>query len=55
MRGRIVEMRSRMRAIDEMMEGKGEVEDEGAIGVLVRLSRDVKSLVKNMVMEVEDV
>jgi hypothetical protein len=54
LRGRLVEMRSRMRRIDELMEGEGEVSDEGAIGVLVRLSQKVKAVVKNMVMEVEE-
>lgn len=54
LRGRLVEMRARMRRIDEVMEGEGEVGDEGAIGVLVRLSQRVKALVKNLVMEVEE-
>mgnify|MGYP000880866962 CR=1 FL=1 len=55
LRGRVVELRGRMRRIDELMEGEGEVCDDGAIGVLVKLSREVKAIVKSMVLEVEDI
>lgn len=55
LRGRVVEMRSKVRRIDEMMESEGEVNDDGAIGLLVRLSQKVKSIVKGMIMEVEQI
>jgi hypothetical protein len=46
-------MRNKVKRIDDLMEGESDVNDDGAIGLLVRLSQRVKNLVKGMIMEVE--
>jgi hypothetical protein len=48
-------MKQKIKWVEEVMEGEEEIGDEGAVGVLVRLSQRMKSVVKNMMMEIERV
>lgn len=50
LRAKIVEMKNKMKKIDEVMIDDKEIADEGVIGKMVQLSQRIKSIVKGMIV-----
>jgi hypothetical protein len=50
LRAKVVEMKNKMKKIDEVMIDDKEIADEGVIGKMVQLSQKIKSIVKGMIV-----
>ena len=48
-------MRNKMKRVEDIMEVEGDINDDGAIGILVRTAQKFKQIVKGMIMEVEQI